>query len=153
VESIEHIRLEDLPALEFCTQYISEAWAQPLEETKLRIIRYAQSDQAEFCLVAKEDGQPVGMVMNCDRTGLDTDGVYEPWLAGLYVVEAYRSRGVGKRLLQKALEVAQERGIGTMSEGLVPCTWVLTKSLWWRGMHDLAGPLLEMPMMEVIVIR
>lgn len=124
METIDLLRLEDTPALEFCVQYISQAWNQPVKDTKERFLKCIKGDDRQFCLVAKVNDLPIGMMMNCGRTGLQTDGVYEPWCAGLYVVEAYRRRGIGKRLMQRVLDVARQNGfakiyLGTDKEFLV----------------------------------
>jgi GNAT superfamily N-acetyltransferase len=123
IESIEFLIPEDHDALDFCAAYISSAWSESFEEAQTRLRKYARRENNSFCLVAKIGGTPVGMMAFYQRTALQTDGVYEPWTAGLYVVTHYRNQGIGGRLLARVQEVAREKGyqkvhLGTDKEPL-----------------------------------
>lgn len=65
------------------------------------------------CLLAEEDGAPVGFALFCHNysTWRGRRGI---WLEDLYVPEALRGRGIGLALLQRLGRLAVERGCGRM---------------------------------------
>ncbi len=65
------------------------------------------------CLIAEEDGQPVGMALFFHNysTWLGKAGIY---LEDLYVRPAYRGRGYGKALLARLAALTVERGCGRL---------------------------------------
>ncbi len=64
-------------------------------------------------LVAEWDGVPVGTVSLVAEDEID-DCPYTPWLASLYVVEAYRSRGIAQILTDRLMVLARKRGVTAM---------------------------------------
>lgn len=58
--------------------------------------------------LAMADGEPVGMMM----LEVFGEGVAEPFKFG--VKEAYRNRGIGKALMRKTIEAAEELGVHTL---------------------------------------
>lgn len=109
-ETIELLKLEDEDALRFCSNYLSSAWNETLEEAKARLLKYARGENKEFCVIARINGSPVGMMACFPKTKLQTDGVYEPWSAGLYVSEDFRNQGIGERILGRLQQEARSRG-------------------------------------------
>ncbi|MBX7136922.1 MAG: GNAT family N-acetyltransferase [Oligoflexia bacterium] len=107
---IELLQHEDQPAIDFCSQYLSNTWEISLQEAHERLVSYALGKDKAFCVIAKIDGLAVGMMTLFPRTRLTTDGVYEPWSAGLFVTEQWRSRGIGRRILEEIIAEAKRRG-------------------------------------------
>ena len=58
-------------------------------------------------MVAITDETVIGIV-SLKVNDMDTRPELTPWLAGLYVVPAYRRRGIGHRLVQAAIAKASE---------------------------------------------
>ena len=102
--TIELLRPDDKEAIEFCVNYISSAWGYTQEEARSRL------SESHFCLVARINNSPIGMVALFPRTKLQTDGTYEPWAAGLYVTEQHRHIGIGQRLQKEMLKQARLKG-------------------------------------------
>ena len=100
----------DETALVFCAEYLAVAWEEPLEEARARLVAYAAGEHSEFCVVAKIGNKPVGMMACFPKTALQTNGLYEPWSAGLYVIEQYRRHGIGAQVLSRVQQEARERG-------------------------------------------
>ncbi|GIN87330.1 hypothetical protein J6TS2_37160 [Heyndrickxia sporothermodurans] len=59
-------------------------------------------------IVAFEDNQPIGIVMNGVR---DIKGIKVAWNGGTGVAKEYRSKGVGKKLMNSTLSILKEEGI------------------------------------------
>lgn len=68
-------------------------------------------------MLAKIDGRPAGMMVLFPRTRFRTDGVYEPWTAGLYVDERFRNCGIGTAILNRLIDEARIRGFSKIHLG------------------------------------
>jgi GNAT superfamily N-acetyltransferase len=80
--------------------------------TEADLLRHGFGPDPQFeALLAFLDGEPAGMAVFHGRfsTWLGRPGIY---LVDLYVVEAARRRGVGRRLIARLAAVAVERGWG-----------------------------------------
>jgi ribosomal protein S18 acetylase RimI-like enzyme len=91
-------------------------YGDPVPEVGLlakRIAEFVEQDQAVFLLVG--DG-PDGMAEIRFRPSLMT-GALDAHLEELYVAPAKRGRGMGRALLEAAMEVARERGATHMDLG------------------------------------
>lgn len=113
--NIELLRSNDRAAMEFCVDYISTAWNETPEAARQRFLKYADQAEGSFCLVAKNGGTPVGMIVSFSESGPTIDKFYDttsqsfsPWVAGLYVIESQRKMGWGPQLLGKACECLRE---------------------------------------------
>jgi GNAT superfamily N-acetyltransferase len=97
--TIQLLPHDDLEGIEFCSNYLVSAWGISSTEAQERITKYAQQLDKSFCIIAKYQNQPIGMMALFPRTRLTLDGIYEPWAAGLYVSEAFRNIGIGAKIL------------------------------------------------------
>jgi GNAT superfamily N-acetyltransferase len=81
-------------------------------EASLRGVLFGARPAAEVIL-AHAGGEPVGFAVyfHTFSTFLARPGIY---LEDLFVVPAWRSRGVGKQLLTRVAEIGVERGCGRM---------------------------------------
>ena len=75
------------------------------------------ADDANVLLVACADGEPAGFVTGTELSHPDKP-VPEMFLNELAVHEAFRRRGIGRRLVEELWQLAQQRGCRGM--------WVLT---------------------------
>ncbi len=64
-------------------------------------------------LVALEDGALVGSAMLI-ANDMDTRPDLTPWLAGVYVVEPFRDRGIGSALVRRVEADASALGVGRL---------------------------------------
>jgi len=78
----------------------------PWGDLKADTLRKELEDYPEGCFVAEVDGKPVGYVSTTVRTPASRGRV-----ANLAVVAEYRGRGVGRRLVRRALEHFRSRGL------------------------------------------
>jgi aminoglycoside 6-adenylyltransferase len=83
-----------------------EKWTQGI---KTRMNR----DRIPLSLVAFIKGEPVGSAVLVDHD-MDTRQDLSPWLAGVFVRQSYRSRGVASALVKEAMRQARELGVETL---------------------------------------
>ena len=81
--------------------------------TKKRIENYSlyrNQPDIPCCIIALEDGNLAGSVslVKCD---LETRPHMGPWLASLYVNQAFRSRGIASGLIEACLDIARQLNI------------------------------------------
>lgn len=79
-----------------------------LEETKQQFVDQP-GNSLPIRLVALKGGETVGTV-SLVQDDLDACPNYTPWLASLVVKPAYRSEGVGKKLMAETKKVAKSLG-------------------------------------------
>lgn len=72
------------------------------------------SSESGYILIGLEDKSPVGMAV------IEKVDEQECHLEDLYVYEQYRNRGMGKQLLNKAMNKAKEMGFRNMSLNVLP---------------------------------
>ena len=76
----------------------------------LRTVEAALADDGRaLVLVARRGGRPVGVAYLSFQWTLEGGG-WAMWLEELYVLPELRNRGIGRRLVESALEVARDRG-------------------------------------------
>ena len=86
----------------------------PDGEARERLVAHGFGEQPNFeAWLAEWDGVPVGyaFLFETYSTFLARPTLY---LEDLFVLPAYRSRGIGKALLRFCIQMAQERGCGRM---------------------------------------
>ena len=79
-------------------------------ESRVRLYStYNSSPEVPFCLLATQQGQPVGSasVVECD---MDTHGTLSPWLASVYVRPSCRQQGIATELIRRCTDLATQSG-------------------------------------------
>ncbi len=106
--------------------------------TEADLIRHGFGPDPQFeAILAFLDGEPAGVALFHTRfsTWLGRPGLY---LEDLYVTEAARSRGVGRRLMARLARVAVERGWGRIDFHVLD--WNPARGFYHRlGMSHLDG--------------
>ncbi len=133
----------DAPEVEACVRWRVAAFAGVLETTfeeELATLRAFTRDQtAQVALVAKIDGVLCG---TCLLVPSEIDPCHDvsPWLAGLYVAEDYRGRGVGSALVRAIEAQARMRGYqrlylytDTAIELYAALGWSIVDRVDWKG--------------------
>lgn len=89
-------------------------------------------------LVAFESSELVGtIVLRKGETETLPDD--QPELGGLYVVESYRSHGIGTELVRAGMKLAQEQGYSAVSATTVKAAGIL-ESLGWKLIKTVQYP-------------
>jgi len=96
-----------------------EWWSGIAEETLEshtgKLGAHLTHDRIPVTLVASLEHRPVGTVTLLDHdVGTEQWPERSPWLAALYVVPAYRQRGIGAVLVNAAAAKATALGVGTL---------------------------------------
>lgn len=102
----------------------------PDAEACLRNARQALRDRRESIYLAEVDGRPVGMCHVTLRQPI-SDHAPVALIDELIVTDAFRSRGIGRKLIEVARKFALERGcveleVGTAAENTNACTFYRT---------------------------
>lgn len=77
-------------------------------ESRVRLYAsYNNSAEVPFCLLATQQGQPVGSasVVECD---MDTRLTLTPWLASVYVHPDCRRQGIATKLIQRCIDLVSQ---------------------------------------------
>lgn len=83
-------------------------------------------------LVAHADDAPVGSVSLLPEDGLPGFERYSPWLASLYVDVPWRGRGIGARLVRRAMALARALGVPRLHL-FTPGQEAFYAALGWRA--------------------
>ena len=107
--------LKDNPeAISLVSKWNYEEWGKTSEETFLsnreKYLETANREEIPFTLVAKDKEKIIGMVSVVNQEKKMRQDL-SPWLAGLYVTESYRKKGIGMDLARKALIETKKLGI------------------------------------------
>jgi len=77
-------------------------------ESRIRLYAsYTSSPEVPFCLLATQQGQPVGSasIVECD---METRAELSPWLASVYVHPAFRQQGIATQLIRRCIDLAAQ---------------------------------------------
>ena len=80
--------------------------ADAIEELK----QVQHRDQIPLCLVEMEKDEVLGTAALLTQD-MDTYAQHSPWLACVYVSEAYRGQGIGKKVVLAATDKARQLGV------------------------------------------
>ena len=75
-----------------------------------RLAQAADVNTVPLCLVALQQGQPVGVV-NLVHNDDEDHAHWHPWLAGMVVAPGWRGQGMGSALVLELLEQARRLGL------------------------------------------
>lgn len=100
-------RLEDLPAV---VALLAEQDEAPVEERHLRGFEAIEADERNELLVLEDDGDVVGCLQITVIPGLGHAGPERALLEGIRVREDRRGAGLGRTLVEHAIERARARG-------------------------------------------
>jgi GNAT superfamily N-acetyltransferase len=84
-----------------------------LDKWTVGLASRTQRDRIPMTFVAFDDDQPVGSAVLVEYD-MEIRRDLTPWLAGVYVQPDFRSRGVASRLVEAAMNAAQELGVETL---------------------------------------
>lgn len=104
------IRPEQTSDYTAVTQILTQAFGQPDEARLVEKIRSSPAYIPELALVAEVDGNVVGHILFSHGQLWELPTLPVLVLAPLAVLPSYQRRGVGKRLVQEALALAQAQG-------------------------------------------
>ncbi len=91
-----------------------EARGECLPEIYLEAFREIEADANETLLVAEDDGVIVGTVQVSVIRHVVAQGLRRAVIEGVFVHPKYQGRGIGRRLMETAIELARERGCGAV---------------------------------------
>ena len=118
------VNLADAPEfMEEVSRWLWEEWAKgdgyTLEEIVYRTRYASQRNTVPQMLVAVQDGKPVGVV-SLWLNDLKTRQDLSPWMATLYVQDAYRNKHIGQQLQRASIEAVR-------ALGRYDCLYLITK--------------------------
>ena len=121
-----------------------EEWAylhpeRTISDVEQLMLERSNKNKIPLCLIAFENEKVVGMIALKDHD-LESRPNLSPWLAGLYVEERHRKRGIGKALVSAIEIVAAELGVNrlylyTPGQELfyLQLGWSITEHTEWNG--------------------
>ncbi|MBN1686643.1 MAG: GNAT family N-acetyltransferase [Spirochaetales bacterium] len=100
--------------LESVAKWIFAEWGSSsgdptVDSTRVRIAKRMRDDAIPLTMIALLDGEPAGTV-SLKIDDMDTRPDLTPWLAGVYVKEGMRERGIGSVMVKAAEETAKRLG-------------------------------------------
>jgi GNAT superfamily N-acetyltransferase len=115
----DHISISRLfpgtPEVTLCASWriaaFSEVLGNSVEEESKRLNELASDSQGQAGFVAYWGETPAGTCLLIPKE-IEPCHPVTPWLAGLFVVEEFRERGLGKALIKAVEEEARDRGHG-----------------------------------------
>lgn len=109
---VHFVNLADrLDLVDLVSRWRWQEWNRdkPFEYIRYSALHNTQRDRIPMTFVAMLQDQPIGMV-SLWMNDLACRQDLHPWLASLYVDEAYRNRGIGRQLQVHATSAARELG-------------------------------------------
>ncbi|MBV2145039.1 GNAT family N-acetyltransferase [Falsochrobactrum sp. TDYN1] len=152
---LEIVRLADRPDLiPVCARWNHDEWGHSAGISEQQIDRafhnIARSDDGQTARVALWDHVPVGLSLLI-HNDLETHAHLKPWLASLFVVPAFRGKGIGKGLVAAIEDAAAELGYGQVY--LYTRTPVFYQQLGWSTFEELAGDHADMSILRKPLTR
>ncbi len=141
----------DTPEVAICARWRADSFAVlgAFEQEFRSLQQFVSDSSLGVALVAKLGEEPVGTCLLVESE-IEPNHDVSPWLAGLFVVPAYRKRGAGAVLVRAIEQQARERGVSrlylytTAASGFYArLGWTVVDRTHWRGFetalmaHDL----------------
>jgi N-acetylglutamate synthase-like GNAT family acetyltransferase len=101
-----------------------------LHEIALRIGSRLNYDKIPLTIIALRGRELIGTA-GLKESDMDTHPEISPWLAGLYVAEKERCKGIGKMLVDKIVTIAGELKISRLFL-FTPCQEPFYKKMGWE---------------------
>ena len=86
---------------------LNSAWAQ--SETGKKYFTEALNNSQTICLIAEEDNKPIGYLIAAPKNFSHRLSRYIE-IENMGVSPTYRSKGIGRKLFEKCVEIAKKRG-------------------------------------------
>jgi GNAT superfamily N-acetyltransferase len=114
---IEHLA-QHTAVVPVLASWVLDEWGRLLPEATVETLVSAFEESATHhripeTFVAVRDGEPVGMASLIEHD-MSTRKELSPWLAAVYVAPEFRNRGIGSRLVQRAMHEAEALGLGRL---------------------------------------
>ncbi|WP_282605832.1 GNAT family N-acetyltransferase [Pelagibius sp. Alg239-R121] len=139
MERIEIQPLERHPHLiELCARWNFDEWGGStgwsFEEIVSGLKKIVEPGSGELAFIAHYGGKPAGfaLLIDCD---LNSHAHLKPWLASLLVDQAFRDKGIGRALVARVEQAAQQRGDSELF--LFTTTPEYYRPLGWQFFEDL----------------
>jgi N-acetylglutamate synthase-like GNAT family acetyltransferase len=84
-----------------------------IDDVKRRIGSRLHYDKIPLAIIAMQGPTMIGTV-SLKESDMETHPELAPWLAGLYVAEKHRERGVGKLLVDNIIAIAAKLGLSRL---------------------------------------
>lgn len=105
----DHLDFIDEIALVWQKEWIKDKTEKGFDKIKTRMLDKLNTDKIPFILVAIDGNNWVGTGSLWEKD-LDKRPDLEPWIAGVYVKEEFRGKGIATKLISKVLEIAKKLG-------------------------------------------
>ena len=129
----------DRGEIQTAAEWLSHEWGLSLGYSPAETLDLCQSvaGASDQCiLIASQNGRMIGTVMVIDND-LETDTILTPWLSALYVAPPHRGRGNGHRLVEAALNFAEQAGASSLYLYVIKGRLVQYYSdLGWRAVDE-----------------
>jgi N-acetylglutamate synthase-like GNAT family acetyltransferase len=108
----------DIDSLPILAKWHQDEWyflepTKTLQDRMVRIERCFSDTFVPSIYIAKENDTLLGSAAIIEHD-MDTRLDLSPWLAGVYVSEDYRKKGIGSKLVQYVMERAKKNGFKTL---------------------------------------
>ena len=116
-----------------------EAPSKPLDPRYAQAFAAIDSDPNNELILLEADGQLAGMMQLTFIPYLTHTGSWRCLVEGVRVARAFRGRGFGSRMLERAIERARERGCGLVqltSDKQRPDALRFYETLGFRATHE-----------------
>jgi GNAT superfamily N-acetyltransferase len=88
-----------------------------IDSFRLKFKNHLNDEIMPMTFIALDDAKPVGMCSLRENDGLSNS--YKPWFCSFCVAADYQGRGIGKQLMNKALEKAKQLGCDRLYLGVI----------------------------------
>lgn len=105
----DHLNFIDEIALAWQKEWIKDKTEKGFTKLKTRILEKLNKDKIPFILVALDHGEWIGTASLWEED-LEKRPDLTPWVAGVYVKEEYRGKGIATKLISEVLEMAKKLG-------------------------------------------